>query len=93
MLNACASVISLEEGMHVHQQIIQNGLEFDVYVGSSLIDMYAKCKSIEDGWQVFNKMPSRDVVTWIAMILGHVNLGKGRRHWNSFNKFNRKVCS
>jgi hypothetical protein len=42
VLNACASVISLEEGMHVHQQIIQNGLEFDVYVGSSLVDMYPK---------------------------------------------------
>jgi pentatricopeptide repeat protein len=31
--------------------------------GSSLVDMYAKCGSLEDAWRVFNKMPSRDVVT------------------------------
>jgi pentatricopeptide repeat protein len=31
--------------------------------GSSLVDMYAKCGSLEDAWRVFNKMPSQDVVT------------------------------
>jgi pentatricopeptide repeat protein len=25
---------------------------------SSLVNMYAKCGSIEDAWRVFNKMPS-----------------------------------
>ncbi len=58
VLNACAIMISLEKGMHVHQQIIQNGLEFDVYVGNSLVDMYAKRGSIEDAWKVLNTMPS-----------------------------------
>jgi pentatricopeptide repeat protein len=41
-------------------------------VGCSLIDMYAKCGSMDDAQRVFSKMPSRDVVTWNAMILGHV---------------------
>jgi pentatricopeptide repeat protein len=60
-MNACASVVAIEEGRCVHQQIIQNGLESDVFMGSSLVDMYAKCGSIGDAWRVFNKMPSRDV--------------------------------
>ncbi len=77
VLNACASIIALDEGRCVHQQIIQSGLESDVFVGSSLVDMYAKCGSIEDACRVFNKMPSRDVVTWSAMILGHVKCGQG----------------
>jgi hypothetical protein len=48
-LNACASVLALEEGRCVHQQqIIQHGLESDVFVESSFMDMYAKCGTLED---------------------------------------------
>jgi hypothetical protein len=31
---------------------------------------------MEDAWRVFNKMPSQNVTTWMAMILGHVNCGQ-----------------
>ncbi len=71
VLNACASVIALEEGRFVCQQIIESVLESDVFVGNNLVDMYTKCGSLEAAWIVFNKMPSRDIVTWSAMILGH----------------------
>jgi pentatricopeptide repeat protein len=62
-----------------------------VCVASSLVNMYAKCGSIEDAWRVFHKMTSHDVVYWTVMILGHVKCGQ--RHWNYFNKWNRKVCA
>jgi hypothetical protein len=42
LLNACASVIALEEGMCVYHHIVQIGLESDVFEGTSLVDMYAK---------------------------------------------------
>jgi pentatricopeptide repeat protein len=45
-------------GVSVHVQIVQSGLDSEVFVGSSLVDMYAKCGSIEGAWRVFNKMPS-----------------------------------
>jgi pentatricopeptide repeat protein len=41
--------------------------------GRSLLDMYAKCGSIEGAWRVFNKMtPSQNAVTWNAMMLPSV---------------------
>jgi pentatricopeptide repeat protein len=86
LLNACASVIALEEGRRVHQQIIQSGLESDVFVGSSLVDMYAKCGSIEDACRVFNKMPSRDVVTWTAILGGFAMHGHGREALKHFEQ-------
>jgi pentatricopeptide repeat protein len=58
LLNACASVLVLEEGRLAHVQIIHNSCEPDVFVGSSLVDMYAKCGSMNDAWRVFNTMPS-----------------------------------
>jgi len=63
VLNACASIMALEEGRHVHEQIVQHGFESDVIVGSSLIDMYAKCGSIDHAQGPFNRMPSCNVVS------------------------------
>jgi pentatricopeptide repeat protein len=79
MLNACASVGALEEGRHVHEQIIQSGCESNVFVGNSLVDMYAKCGSMEEAWRVFNRIPSRDVVSWSIMIFGFVKCGQGKK--------------
>jgi len=70
VLKGCASVVALEEGRYVHHKIIQSVLESDVFVGTGLVDMYAKCGSIEDAWKVFHKMPSQDVVTWNAIFGG-----------------------
>jgi pentatricopeptide repeat protein len=56
VLNACASLQALDEGLRAHQHIIQCGWEADVFVGSCLVDMYAKCGSMEDAQSVFNKM-------------------------------------
>jgi pentatricopeptide repeat protein len=55
VLKACASMVAIEEGRCVHQDISQSSLESDVFVGSSLVNMYAKCGSMEDAWRVFNK--------------------------------------
>ncbi len=50
-----------------------------MFVTNSLVDMYAKCGSIEDALKVFNKMPFHDVVSWNAMILGYVQFGQGQK--------------
>ncbi|CAM6023970.1 unnamed protein product [Sphagnum balticum] len=86
VLNACASLQALEEGRQAHKQIIQCGCEADVFVGSCLVDMYAKCGTMQDAQSVFNKMLHRDVVTWTAMILGHVKCGEGRKALELFRK-------
>jgi len=78
VLNACASGVAIEEGRSVHYQIIQSGLELDVVVGSSLVDIYAKCGSIQDSCRVFNKMPSQNVATWNAILGGCAKHGHAK---------------
>jgi pentatricopeptide repeat protein len=73
LLNKCASLQAHEEG---RSRIIQRGYESDVFVGSSLIDMYAKCGNIVDAQRAFSNMAVCDVVTWNSMILGHVKCGQ-----------------
>jgi hypothetical protein len=41
-------MVVLEKGRWVHELIIQNGLEPNVFVGSNLVDTYAKCGNMED---------------------------------------------
>ncbi|CAK9857649.1 unnamed protein product [Sphagnum jensenii] len=86
LLNACASVMALEEGRQAHQLITQSGCELDVFVGSSLIDMYAKCGSMEDASRMFNKMASHNVVTWTAMLNGYAIMGCGKEALQHFER-------
>jgi len=43
-IHAC--IVMLEDDRCPHEQIIQIGWDSDVFVGSSLVDMYAKCGSV-----------------------------------------------
>jgi len=90
LIKACAPLRTLEDGRLVHKQLIQTGCESDVFVGSSLVDMYAKCGSIEDAWRVFNKMPSENVVTWSTMIWGHVQCGQGQKALGQFQEMKQE---
>jgi pentatricopeptide repeat protein len=58
MLNACASIVAVEEGRHAQEQIINKWLGVNVFLRSGLVDMYAKCGSMEDAHRVFNKILS-----------------------------------
>jgi pentatricopeptide repeat protein len=75
---ACASAEALEEGRHVEKQIIQSGYESDVFISNSLIDMYSKCGSIKDASRVFHRMPTKDVVSWTAMLGGFAMHGHAK---------------
>jgi hypothetical protein len=48
VLNARANMVALEEGKCVHKQIIECGWDSNVFMCNNLIDMYAKCGSIDD---------------------------------------------
>lgn len=71
ILKACSSTAELDQGRHFHGQIICGGWESDMFLGSILVDMYAKCGSLEDACVIFYKLGNRSVVTWNAMIAGY----------------------
>jgi pentatricopeptide repeat protein len=63
----------------------------DDFVGNSLVEMYAKCGRMEDAWKVFNKMPSRDVITWsTTMILGYVKCGQRQKAMEVFQQMQQE---
>ncbi|CAL2281268.1 unnamed protein product [Prunus armeniaca] len=71
VLLACGRLGALEHGKWVHAYIDKSGMEIDVILGTALVDMYAKCGSIEKAKWVFDNMgPSKDVMAWSSMISG-----------------------
>ncbi|XP_024526503.1 pentatricopeptide repeat-containing protein At3g03580-like [Selaginella moellendorffii] len=67
----------LEQGMALHLEASNSGFDkSDIFVGNALVDMYAKCGSLERATEVFRSMPRRDVVSWTSMILGYAGNGR-----------------
>ncbi|XP_073033652.1 putative pentatricopeptide repeat-containing protein At5g09950 [Primulina eburnea] len=58
-----------KKGKEVHGYITRTGILDDrIAVGNSLINMYAKCGSMEDACAVFRLMLDKDLVSWSSII-------------------------
>ncbi|KAG8088248.1 hypothetical protein GUJ93_ZPchr0010g11184 [Zizania palustris] len=75
LLTACSHLGALEMGMWVHRYIEKHQLVLSVALGTSLVDMYAKCGNIEKAIHVFKEIPQKNALTWTAMICGLANHG------------------
>eukprot|EP00250_Pteridium_aquilinum_P016526 c23143_g3_i1 orf=1-1428(-) len=75
VLRACSSIGAVREGRLIHDQICRSGMEADVTVASSLVDMYAKCGILQESQSVLKNLPSGTVAPWNALISGYVQYG------------------
>ncbi|XVE62908.1 hypothetical protein DITRI_Ditri06bG0157100 [Diplodiscus trichospermus] len=71
LLRTCTSVGALELGEQIHSHVIKTGFQYDVYVCSVLIDMYAKLGKLQTALEILRRLPEEDVVSWTAMIAGY----------------------
>nr|DAD21293.1 TPA_asm: hypothetical protein HUJ06_022756 [Nelumbo nucifera] len=72
LLSACADSGALEAGKQIHSSLLEMGSGLSIVLGNALIDMYAKCGSIEKALDVFRGMTEKDVSTWNSIIGGLV---------------------
>ncbi|KAK9057914.1 hypothetical protein SSX86_022753 [Deinandra increscens subsp. villosa] len=77
VLSACGDLGALGMGKTVHKYVERSQIEMDVKLGTSLVNMYAKCGDIDNASRVFNGMKNKDVFLWSAMIMGLANHGYG----------------
>lgn len=76
LLDSCIrSKLSAIDVRCVHASIIKSGFSSEVFIQNRLIDAYAKCGSFEDGRQLFDKMPERNVYTWNSVVTALTKLG------------------
>ncbi|KAI5082556.1 hypothetical protein GOP47_0002299 [Adiantum capillus-veneris] len=75
-LKACTSLGAMSKGQEIHQEIVRVGLEGEPFVGSALVDMYAKCASVMEAERVFDRLLVRDVVLWNVIIAAYAEQGE-----------------
>ena len=82
LLKACTQLKDLQSGCHIHADIVRNQVlsldgRDEVFLGNKLVDMYAKCGSLEKSQQVFDMLTHRDIVSWNALLAGYNLQGHG----------------
>ncbi|PIN16218.1 hypothetical protein CDL12_11135 [Handroanthus impetiginosus] len=70
-LSSCSASGALSVGQYVHHYVEEQHLELDVVLGTAIVDMYAKSGLLGKAIYVFNRMGSKDVRSWTAMIWGY----------------------
>ncbi|PQM33915.1 pentatricopeptide repeat-containing protein [Prunus yedoensis var. nudiflora] len=76
VINACSDIGALEEGKQVHSYSLKLGFEFQIYIMTALVDMYAKCGNVSDARKGFDYLREPDIVLWTSMIGGYVQNGE-----------------
>ncbi|KAL4197829.1 hypothetical protein AMTRI_Chr04g253080 [Amborella trichopoda] len=76
-LSACAQLGAVEYGRVIHGFVNKAGFDHIVSVNNALLDMYAKCGSMDDARMVFNLMSEKSLVTWTAMMASLAMHGHG----------------
>ncbi|MCO5610477.1 hypothetical protein L7F22_064715 [Adiantum nelumboides] len=70
-LKACSSIKNIDDGRLINHEIVLYGFEADDTIGSSLVDLYAKCMKLDDAGNVFDKLSHQDVVSWGMLIAAY----------------------
>ncbi|XVF80067.1 hypothetical protein PTKIN_Ptkin15bG0040900 [Pterospermum kingtungense] len=92
ILPACANLGALRLGREIHGFIIRRMFYHVTSVQNSLVDMYAKCKSLETAIRVFDGMLKKDLVSWRTLIRGYIENECGTKAVNVFSKMQRFSC-
>ncbi|KAI5058910.1 hypothetical protein GOP47_0027080 [Adiantum capillus-veneris] len=69
-LNACAALGDLMQAKQIHACLKKSGVNLGRNTQNTLVDMYAKCGSLTEAWEVFDDILEHDIVTWNSMIAG-----------------------
>ncbi|KAJ0703727.1 putative tetratricopeptide-like helical domain superfamily [Helianthus annuus] len=75
LLKGCGENNYVREGKEVHAQVILNGHEGDVYVMTCVVNMYAKCRLVEDAYKMLSEGLRPDPVTVISILPAVGNVG------------------
>lgn len=87
LLSSLAEFQALQPGISIHGHVIKIGFGRNVFVRSSLVDMYSKCGKMKDGRFVFDSIADKNVVLWNSVVNGYCLNG----YWEEAEELFRKM--
>lgn len=89
VLSACAQIGDLDLGIRVHEYLKSKQrkiLALNRNLATALIDMYSKSGSLDRAREVFDRMTTKDVISFNVMIMGLAINGEGEEGLHLFSK-------
>lgn len=88
VISACAQLGATKYANWVRDVAYRYGFgpTQNVVVGSALIDMYSKCGSVDDAFQIFKAMKERNVFSYSSMIVGFAMHGRAQAAMQLFHE-------
>ncbi|XVF48485.1 hypothetical protein PTKIN_Ptkin03bG0194300 [Pterospermum kingtungense] len=84
LLRCCSRKALPHQGVQVHAATVTMGFGFDLMLSNDLIVLYAKCGIMDMASLVFDRMIDRNVVSWTALMCGHLQNGNARETLSLF---------
>jgi pentatricopeptide repeat protein len=84
VIKSCCAISALKLGHLIHKTISLLGLDTNLFVGSSLIRMYATNGQLIEARDVFDRMPQRDTFMWNVMLDGYITSGCAQKGLDLF---------
>ncbi|KAI5066640.1 hypothetical protein GOP47_0019264 [Adiantum capillus-veneris] len=93
VIKVCGASRAFDKGREIHTMLKQNTGELDLCVSNTFIGMYAKCGSLFEAEEVFNKMTVHDVVSWTALMTGYAEHGPVEKTLECFHQMEQDGVS
>ncbi|KAK7295181.1 hypothetical protein RJT34_18086 [Clitoria ternatea] len=75
VFKCCSADNHLQLGKGIHAWMLRNGVDADVVLGNSILDLYLKCRVFGYAERLFQLMNEVDVVSWNIMIGAYLRAG------------------
>lgn len=84
----CESSAVILKGKEIHGQILRHRFETNVHIMTTLLDFYSRFGLVSYASRVFDKMDSKNIVSWSAMI---ACLAKNEKPLQALNLFHQMM--
>ncbi|XP_068653387.1 pentatricopeptide repeat-containing protein At5g03800 [Aristolochia californica] len=92
LLSAAAELYLPMLGEEIHAHSLRLGLVSNLSVNNALIRFYTNCGTVEDVVSIFERMSTRDVITWTEMVAAYMEFGLVEAAVRTFKQMPEKNC-
>ncbi|XP_078179142.1 tetratricopeptide repeat (TPR)-like superfamily protein [Carex rostrata] len=86
LICACSQIGNFRHGKEINGYVFRYGLQNNVYIMASLIDLYSKCGMLDLAMKIFEISEKKSIASWNSMISAFGLHGKGENSIGLFHK-------